>query len=155
MGAFIFNMLLAFFLDGVMPNLFRWFIPFFMIGVIVIFAASFIDDKSYYITLFVFGFLYDHFFFETVFLNAFTFLLIGYLAKMLLKKRHDFLNKVLTYYLVSICYVLVLLLFTIFYVKYDFMILFSKLFNSLFLNTIYFCIIFLFHTGYDEITNHK
>ena len=80
---------ISFFLDGILSNFLPYMegdLSFFtpLITLVSIFLVEeFFDheDKKYYITAFVFGFLYDLFYTDLLFLNGFLFLFIAYVSK--------------------------------------------------------------------------
>lgn len=150
---FIITILLIFSVvfESVVPNLLRGIIPLFIIAVILISSTFKVSNKAFYTSIFIFGVLYDALYTDALILNAFLFLFIGYLSKLIISEKVTFLKSLFFYYLLSLSYVLILFLLTYIYVPYSLINLFFKLKDSIIINTIYFSIIYLFFIGIKNI----
>lgn len=144
-------MIISFIIESIVPNIIREFIPFFVIAGIIITALLKIDPKKYYLTLFIFGFIYDHYFMNTIVLNAFMFMFIGYVAKAILNKNVSLFKMIFCYYLMIAAYTSLMVLITLGYIKRDYVYLLIKLLNSLFLNSVYFLILYFIYYGISHI----
>ena len=122
-------------------------IPFFIISFVLVLSIIIKDDKKFYITIFIFGIIYEVMYFNTIILHAFIFILLGYLSKILLKNKYSFLKSILTNYLLIIIYFNIMFLFSSIisksiYLK-NYNILYSILLNSFYFSFVYFFFIYL------------
>ena len=79
-------------LEGIIPNLLRDILPLFTVAIIIISSTFKIDDKEFYISIFLSGVVYDLFYTSTLFLNGFIFVFLAYLSKMLVDKNINFIK---------------------------------------------------------------
>lgn len=82
--------IISFFLELLLPNLIRAFIPFFVIVSILIISTYKIDETKVYISLALFGILYDLIFTNLLILHAFVFVFLYYLSSIILNKSKNF-----------------------------------------------------------------
>ncbi len=145
---------ISFFLDGILSNFLPYMegdLSFFtpLITLVSIFLVEeFFDreDKKYYITAFVFGFLYDLFYTDLLFLNGFLFLFIAYVSKYIYKNERVDYVRICFYLIFIIClYELsvagLIVIFNV--VPMSIERIFYKISHSLLLNLIYGEIVFL------------
>lgn len=147
-------MIFSLFLDGLVPNLIREFIPFFFVCSLIISSSFEIDNKLYYIIIIIFGLIYDSIYSTSVIINTFSFVLIAYLSKLILKDK-DFFKYLFTYYLMIILYTSIMLLITLPYIKHNYFVLLITLIKSAFINTMYFFILYLVFIGIKCLISHR
>ena len=145
---------ITFLIDGILTN----FIPYMegdlslftpLITVVVIFLISPLFEnkqKKYYITAFVCGLLYDLFYTDLLFVNAFLFLLIAICSIYVYKNQEIDYIRILIYLVLLIALyessiALLIVIFNV--VPMSFPKLFYKIGHSLLLNLIYGEVIYL------------
>jgi len=119
--------------------------PLFSILSLIFIYPNFHKTNHYYIYSFILGFLYD-ILIDTIFLNAFIFLLLSYLLKLIFKKiPYNYLSVLLISIFTIIYYRLIIYSILIFinYLKFDIFILLKSISSSLLLNIIYISIMYL------------
>ncbi len=143
-------LLVSLLLDIIVPNLIINFIPLFTIGTIVIISSFNISDEKLYITLLIYGILYDLINTDLLFVNTIIFIIIAYVLRMLNTSR-----KLFSYVLSVIIYLLLMTMLTLvitFHMPYN---LTSKLTNTIIINSIYFLIIYLFYIVINKVISNK
>ncbi len=136
-------LLISILLEGIIPNLLRCITPFFVISVILLGGINNNDSKTFYLTCFIFGVIYDLLYTNTIFLHGFIYLFFAWLSSVILPKKSNFL-KVFGYYLLfMVTYVLLLILFTFLYKSYSVINIIHILYDGLFINTIFFLFVYL------------
>lgn len=138
---------ISLFLESVLPNLIREFIPFFMIGTIVIISTFNADDNKMCMMAFVSGILYDLLYTDLIIFHGFIYLGVLLLSKLILKKSNNFFLMIFTYYLLVITYSIVMYLFTFFISNVDFIKVFSLILKSLFINSLVFIFYYIIFIG--------
>lgn len=136
-------LLISFYLEGVVSNILNisFLIPSFtVISLMIIYPYLYNLKKDYYKICFIIGLLYDIAYTDTIFLNAFIFLLIGFIiSKVNNIVTNNIFNMIPLSILVIILYRTItytILLFT----NYSILSindLFNSIINSLLLNIIY------------------
>lgn len=137
--------IVSFFIEILIPNIIKNFIPFFILSSILI-SAFLVDDKKYYIVLFIFGIIYDLICTNTILLNPFLFIVLGFITRQIIPKKSNFLTALFVYYIEIFIYILLTFVFT-FYINVNYISLFNKIFKSLSLNTCYFLLAYFNFIG--------
>lgn len=136
-------LLIAVLLEGIIPNLLRCITPFFVISVILLGGINNKTSKTFYLTCFIFGVIYDLLYTNTIFLHGFIYLFFAWISTVGLPKKNNFI-KVLGYYLLFVViYVLLLVLFTFLYKSYSVISIIHILYDGLFINIIFFLFVYL------------
>lgn len=130
-------------LEGILPNLLRNITPFFVISVILLGGINSKDDKTLYLTCFIFGVIYDLLYMNTIFLHGFIYLFLAWLTERMMPKKSNFIKAFLCYFLFVIIYVLILILFTILYKSYSIYRVIHILYDGLLINIIFFLLVYL------------
>ena len=135
--------LFSFFLESFITNIFSTIIPFFVIGMIVIISRFNIEDKKKYITVFILGIIYDLLYTNLLFIHGFIFLLILYISNTILKESNNLIKMLFTYYIVTIVYILLQLIYMIIYTNIYIPYVLIKIVKSTYINSIYFIISYI------------
>ena len=142
-------------LEGIIPNLLRDIFPLFTVAIIIISSTFKIDDKEFYISIFLSGVVYDLFYTSTLFLNGFIFVFLAYLSKMLVDKNINFIKALLYYYLLSFLYIIIMFYFTYFYVPKSLIYIITIYKNNMIINSLYFSLFYLVLVGFKNITSNR
>lgn len=148
-------LIISLMLESAVPNLLKNIIPFFIIATILISSSFKINKKNFYVLLFITGFIYDLLYTDALILHSFIYLFIGYLSKLILSHDASFFKYIFYYYLLSLTYVLILFLITYVYVPHNIINLIFKLRDSLIINTLYFCVLYLIFIGIKRISCNR
>ena len=151
----IFLLFISIFLESIIPNLIREFIPFFMIAAIIIISTFQIEDKKIYTTIFIFGVCYDLLYTDLIIFYGFLFILLFYICKIILKNSKNFFFMIFTYYLLIAIYCLIMFLFTMIYSNANYVYLLLIVFKSLFINSIYFIITYVLFIGINCLIRNR
>ncbi|MGE5456682.1 MAG: rod shape-determining protein MreD [Ignavibacteriales bacterium] len=146
----IISVIVSFFLDSILTSFIpidSIFIPLFsLISLIVIYPYFHKEQNSYLKFSFLIGLLYDIVYTDTIFLNAFIFLLIGFCIKLI----HEYIsNNAFNISIMSLCVVAIYRFITYFvlvminYLNYNFNDLLVSIYSSLIVNVIYGIILYL------------
>ena len=144
----IFIILISFYLEGILSNIINisFLIPLFtLLSLIIIYPYLFNRKKDYFIICFIIGLLYDIGYTDTIFLNAFIFLLIGYIIHLInIVITNNWFNVMIISLFVITIYRIITYLVLIFinYLKPDIELLKNSILNSLIINIIYIIIIY-------------
>lgn len=146
-------MIISFLLDGIISNHYNFYSLFTLMYLI------FINRKKnkYTITLII-GFLYDIAYTDTLFLNAFMFVLILYIIEKFYNYfKNNFINTVLLSFIIIFIYRVItyLLLCMIDYLNFESFDLITSIYKSLIINLIFVMIIYLFNIFIKRRKNHK
>lgn len=153
----IFLSIVSFLLDGILsryilPN--TLFIPLFTIVSLVLIYPYFNDNNfRYFKYIAILGLLYDIVYFDTLFLNFFIFMIIGFVIIFLsyLLSNNWYINLGVT--VISIVlYRLIHYIFIVLFKNYtfSFMALFESIYSSLILNIIYFIVMYFLSEWYSN-----
>jgi len=142
--------IISFVLDNIVSNFLNYnsiFNPLFtLLALILIYPCFNKRSNNYYIYAFVLGFIYDVSITNTLFLNAFIFLLLSYLIRLMFKKiPYNYLS-ILIISLCSIIYYRVItyiVLIILNYLDFNLFYLFKSIYTSILLNVIYISILYL------------
>ncbi len=148
-------MVISFFLESIIPSLLSNFFPLFIIAIILIGSMFNIDDNKYYLLLFIVGIIYDLTYMNTIVLDGFIFLFIGYLARIITNADAFFIKNLFLYYVLSLTYVLFFYLFTFLYVPQNPLLLFNKILGGVAINTIYFTFMYFIFIGLKKIISNR
>ena len=151
----IFLLFISVFLESIIPNLIREFIPFFMIAAIIMISSFKVKDKKVYTTIFIFGVCYDLLYTNLIIFHGFLFILLFYICKIILKSSKNFFLMIFTYYLLIVIYCLVMFLFTMIYSNVNYVYLLLIIFKSLFINSIYFIITYVLFIGINCLIRNR
>ena len=88
----IFLLFISVFLESIIPNLIREFIPFFMIAAIIIISSFKIGDKKVYTTIFIFGVCYDLLYTNLIIFHGFLFISVKTIRCRQLKYYNGYMN---------------------------------------------------------------
>ncbi len=138
---------ISLFLEAIVPNLIREFIPFFMIAALVIISTFKTEEKHTYIMIFLFGVAYDLLYTDLLIFHGFLFVLFFYLINLLLKQRSNFFLMIFSYYLFIFVYFFIMTFFTFLYTNINYLKLLNFVLKSLFINSIYFIFYYLIFIG--------
>ena len=142
-------------LEGIIPNLLRDILPLFTVAIIIISSTFKIDDKEFYISIFLSGVVYDLFYTSTLFLNGFIFVFLAYLSRILVDKNINFIKALLYYYLLSFLYIIIMFYFTYFYVPKSLIYIITIYKNNMIINSLYFSLFYLVLVGLKNITSNS
>ena len=142
-------------LEGIIPNLLRDIFPLFTVAIIIISSTFKIDDKEFYISIFLSGIVYDLFYTSTLFLNGFIFVFLAYLSRILVDKNINFIKALLYYYLLSFLYIIIMFYFTYFYVPKSLIYIITIYKNNMIINSLYFSLSYLVLVGLKNITSNS
>lgn len=146
---------LSIILEGIIPNLLRDIFPLFTVAIIIISSTFKIDDKEFYISIFLSGVVYDLFYTSTLFLNGFIFVFLAYLSRILVDKNINFIKALLYYYLLSFLYIIIMFYFTYFYVPKSLIYIITIYKNNMIINSLYFSLSYLVLVGLKNITSNS
>lgn len=136
-------LLISVLLEGIIPNLLRCTTPFFVISVILLGGINNKTSKTFYMSCFVFGVIYDLLYTNTIFLHGFIYLFFAWISSIILPKKTNFI-KVFGYYLLfMVIYVLFLVFFTFLYKSYSVISIIHILYDGLIINIFFFLIVYL------------
>lgn len=141
----------SFLLEGIVSNIVSinssLFVPLFSIISLILIYPFFNNDNSNFLKIsFIIGLFYDFVYTDTLILNAFIFLTIGYLIKQINKRiTNNVFNVIFMSILVISTYRIVtysVLVFTN-YLSWNFEYLLKSIYSSLILNIIFVVIVYL------------
>ncbi len=115
-------LILSFYLDGLLSNLNYIFPLCTLISLIIIYPYLYNMKRDYYIISFIIGLIYDISYTDTLFLNAFIFLFVGFLlVKINLIITNNIFNVTLISLFIIIIYRVVVFLILVFinYISFD------------------------------------
>lgn len=141
--------IISFILDNFISNFINHnslFYPLFtLLSLIIIYPKFTKKINKYYLTSFLLGLIYDIAVTDTLFLNAFIFLLLSYIINYIFRKiPYNYLS-VLIISVISIIYYRVItyiVLLLLNYLNFNILILLKSIYNSLILNIIYITILY-------------
>ena len=132
---------IAFILDGILSN-----VNFFVLTISSLVVSSpYIKVRKFYLISFIVGLLYDICYTDTIFLNAFVFLLLAYVVKKLNKFfPFNFINTLLIDFIIILLYrtITYFLLSTTYYLNFDFNLLLESIYLSLLYSFIFVSIFY-------------
>ena len=141
--------IISFILDNFISNFINHnslFYPLFtLLSLIIIYPKFTKKINKYYLTSFLLGLIYDIAVTDTLFLNAFIFLLLSYIINYIFKKIPYNYISVLIISFVSIIYYRVItyiVLLLLNYLNFNLLTLLKSIYNSLILNIIYKTILY-------------
>jgi len=121
------------------------FIPLFTLTSLLITYKNYErKEKIYFIFLSIIGLIYDALYTDIILLNTFVFIIIGLIIKLLnIYLSHKLTSNVVKLLVIIIFYRVItyIILCILNYINFEFIILFKSIYNSIFLNIIYFFII--------------
>ena len=137
--------LISFYLEGIFSLInINYLIPLFtLMSLILIYPYVYHIKKDYYKICFFLGLLYDITYTDTLFLNAFIFLFIGYIITKISKiiKNNIYNNILISIIIISIYRIVTyIILLVINYTKFDILNLVFSIINSTLLNILYIII---------------
>ena len=138
-------MLLSSFLESLLTNIISTYIPFFTLGMIIIISRFNIDDNKKNIIIFILGIIYDLLYTDLLFIHGFIFILILIISNRILKESNSFFKMIFTYYISIIMYTLLQSVYVIIYTNMYIPNLLIKIVKSIYMNTIYFIIIYVIY----------
>ena len=147
-------MILSLFLDGLLtnylsflPNTLSYFTPSLtLVSIFLIYPFYRKNIKKYYITIFILGFMYDLFYTNLFFYNAYIYLLLGLIIRIIYKNLEVTWFRNIIYIALLICFYECLnggILFLFHLVPITFDRLIYKITHSLILNILYGEIIYI------------
>ena len=141
--------IISFILDNFISNFINHnslFYPLFTLLSLIIIYPKFIKKiNKYYLTSFLLGLIYDIAVTDTLFLNAFIFLLLSYIINYIFRKTPYNYLSVLIISFISIIYYRVItyiVLLLLNYLNFNLLTLLKSIYNSLILNIIYITILY-------------
>ena len=146
-------LLISFLFDGIIPNIFRDYIPLYIITIIVIFSNLGINKKIL-ITLFITGIIYDLTYTNFILIHGVIFVVFYYILNKLLKDN-NFLRKILYYYLVCMIYMIIMLMFPALLASNNFIEYITIMTKSIFFNSIYFMFIYVIFCLFKNKINNN
>jgi rod shape-determining protein MreD len=141
--------IISFYLEGILSRFTvnSLFVPLFtLISLIIIYPFLFCYKKDYYILCFILGLLYDISYTSTIFLNAFIFLLIGFIiVKLNLFITNNKFNVIILSIFIILIYRIItyIVLIMIGYLKFNINDLINSILNSIIINIIYSYFLFI------------
>lgn len=140
----------SFILDNLISNLLNYnsvFYPLFtIISLILIYTDFSKRNNNYFIYAFIVGLIYDISVTDTLFLNAFIFLMLAYILKKIFNKITYNYFSILFISIGTIIYyrvVTYLVLVVVNYLNFDIYVLLKSIYSSLILNIIHISIFYL------------
>ncbi|MBP3461359.1 MAG: rod shape-determining protein MreD [Bacilli bacterium] len=133
-------LIISFYLEGILSNIGNILPLFTLISLIIIYPYLYNLKKDYYKICFIIGLLYDVAYTDTLFLNAFIFLIIGFfIIKINIIMTNNIFNVALISLIVVILYRILVFIILIFinYIDIDINSFFVSIINSLFINILY------------------
>lgn len=155
MIALIILFIISLFLESLVPNMIREFIPFFMISSIIIASTCVKDIKDGFILVFIFGVFYDLFYTDLLFFHGFMFMLLFFLSSIIIDNKKNFFLMIFTYYLLIILYNIVMYLFTFLQSNINIISLINIVIKSLLINSLYFIFIYLLFVGIKCLISNR
>lgn len=139
--------LISFYLEGILSKIsFNFLTPLTtLMSLILIYPYLNDSKKEYYISCFSIGLLYDIGYTNTMFLNAFIFLLLGFfITKINIYIKNNSFNVILMSLIIIILYRLITYLILVFidYLNFNINTLLNSIIYSLLLNFIYISILY-------------
>jgi len=142
--------IISFVLDNIISNLFSYnsifYSLFTILSLVLIYPNFNRRSNNYYIYAFILGLVYDITITNTLFLNAFVFLLLSYLIRLTLYKiTYNYLSILI----ISICAIIYyrvityMILTILNYLDFNIFLLFKSIYSSLTLNIIYISVSYL------------
>lgn len=146
--------IISFILDNVIASLINFdslMYPLFSILSLILTYNHFNQrDNFYFIVSFILGLIYDIAYTDTVFLNAFIFLLLAYLLrKAFTKIVYNYLSVLLISISTIIYYRLItyIILVIVKYINFNFLFLLKGIYSSLIINFIYISVVYLINNS--------
>ena len=141
--------IISFILDNFISNFINhsslFYSLFTLLSLILIYPKHTKKLNKYYLTSFLLGLIYDIAVTDTLFLNAFIFLLLSYIINYIFRKiPYNYLS-VLIISIISIIYYRVItyiVLLLLNYLNFNLLTLLKSIYNSLILNIIYITILY-------------
>lgn len=133
-------LIISFYLEGILSSIGNILPLFTLISLIIIYPYLYNLKKDYYKICFIIGLLYDVAYTDTLFLNAFIFLIIGFfIIKINIIMTNNIFNVALISLIVVILYRILVFIILIFinYIDIDINSFFVSIINSLFINILY------------------
>ena len=141
----IISSVIAFLLDGLVSNFIflntnLFSCLFSIVSLVLVYPYFKKNNNRFLIYSFVMGLFYDFIYTDTMILNAFTFLLLGYLIKFFFSKIN--VNEISS----NICLILIIIVYRLVvygalllfgYLPFDFSLLLKSIYSSLLLNILY------------------
>lgn len=147
-------LIFSFFIEGILPNIFRDYMPLYILSVIVIFNSMNINNKNILISLFIFGIIYDLTYTNFIFIHGFIYMAIYYILNKVLVDT-NFFKLILMYYLVILLYTFTILIFPVLLSPDNVLYLIVTMIKSIFFNSIYFVFIYvIFCLFKNKIKSH-
>lgn len=141
MVIFIILFITSILLELILPNLFKDIFPIFSIGIILL--GTNIKDKTFYTMLLLLGILSSFLFSSSIILYSNMFMLIGFIAKLIINKKTSFINYTFSYILISYIYLLILFIYTYFYNNITILKLTRCFISNLLINLGYFVLSYI------------
>ncbi len=145
---------ISFVLESLSTNLFKEFMPFFILGVITIISVSKLSNKQIVILLFIVGVLYDLFYTNFIFLHGIIYVLLFYFINFILKGKKNFFAMIFTYYLMTLIYCLIMTFYSIITSNVNITKLIMIIGKSLLANSIYFIFLYITFIGIKCLTKN-
>lgn len=145
---------ISFILESLSTNLFKEFMPFFILGVITIISVSKLSKNRIIILLFIVGILYDLSYTNFIFLHGVIYVLLFYFASFILKGKNNFFAMIFTYYLMVFIYSLVMIFYSTIIFNVNIIKLITIIGKSLLVNSIYFILLYITFIGIKCLTKN-
>ena len=145
---------ISFILESLSTNLFKEFMPFFILGVITIISISKLSKNRIIILLFIVGILYDLSYTNFIFLHGVIYVLLFYFVSFILKGKNNFFAMIFTYYLMVFIYSLVMIFYSIIIFNVNIIKLITIIGKSLLVNSIYFILLYITFIGIKCLTKN-
>lgn len=129
---------ISLFLELLIPNLIKNFVPFFILTSIIITTLLVEEEKKCYILLFIYGIIYDLISADTLLLNAFLFITLGFITRKLINNGINFIKAFFIYIMEVLLYIVFMMFFTILYSSNNYIMFFSNIISSILTNICYF-----------------
>lgn len=135
--------LISFYLEGIVSNFvdLNYLQPLFtLLSIIIIYPYLFNRKRDYFIICFITGLLYDITYTDTIFLNAFIFILMGYIIYLInIFITNNKLNVIFISFITIILYRIITFLVLIFinYINKEINLLINSITSSILINIIY------------------
>lgn len=144
--------ILSLLLEMILPNIFINYIPFIFIGAVIIISSFNLNDRFIYITIVIYGFIYDLLFTNFIILHPLLLFLIILLSKKVLNKTNNIFYYLFFYLLVIILYTLFINVIT---TNNNLLYFYNNIKTILIINTIIYLIYYLSFIGIKCLIKNK
>ena len=144
--------ILSLLFEIILPNIYINYIPFIFVGALIIISNFNVSDRFLYITIVIYGFIYDLLFTNFIILHPLIFILIVLLSKKVLNKTNNIFYYLLLYFVIIIIYTLFIDVIT---TNNNLLYFYNNIKTILIINTIIYLIYYLSFIGIKCLIKNK